>query len=359
VVTGKKKHVLVLMGGQSGEHSISLRSAATVVRALGRAGYEVTAVAISKKGAWLLGDFTDLLERATTELVEVGPTDGTAVWLAQDGQVPRLVGVHAQLPQDLQIRPDVVFPILHGPAGEDGTMQGLLEVAGVPFVGAGCTASALAMDKLAMKTLCAGACIAQVEFLAAGESDADELAARIEAAFGFPCFVKPANLGSSVGISRVTSSATLADALAEARTWDRRVIIERAVDAREIEVAVLGNARPEISPPGEIIAPGGFYDFESKYVTDDAELIAGASVGGSQLEEIEAITRAVWDLTGCRGMARADFFIEKSTGRVLFNELNTIPGFTEISMYPRLWALAGRPIDELVGRLVELALDAQ
>jgi D-alanine-D-alanine ligase len=353
------KQVLVLMGGASGEHPISVRSAATVVGALQRAGHCVTVVGIARNGVWMSDDFvaSGLFDRAAAQLVEVDSRSGVPVTLATDGHRVRLIAVAGELPPDVTTIPDVVFPVLHGPRGEDGTIQGLLELLDLPFVGAGCTASALAMDKLALKTMCEGAGIAQVEFFAAGDADADTIASMVDDRFGFPCFVKPANLGSSVGISKVDVATELAPALEEARSWDERVLIEEAVDAREIEIGVLGNAHPRLSPLGEIVAPGGFYDFASKYVDDDAQLIAGASVSPEQRAEIEDITLRVWELTGCKGLARADFFVEKSTGRVLFNELNTIPGFTEISMYPRLWATAGIAVDELTDRLISLAFE--
>ena len=350
------------MGGQSGEHSISLRSAATVRDALVGAGHDVVPIGITRAGAWQVRNFDALLDQARSDLVEIEPVPGAAVTLARAARGPAgesrteivaLEGDHAGGPGTPI---DVVFPLVHGTGGEDGTLQGLLELLDVPFVGAGCLASAMAMDKIASKTLCAGAGIAQAEFLVAGGRDANELAGAIDAAFGFPCFVKPSALGSSVGISRVASRDELAAALVEARRWDRRVIVEQAVDVREIEVAMLGNAEPEISPPGEIIVSGGFYDFDSKYVDDDAELVAGAEVPEAQLADIRDIALEFWRLIGCRGMARADFFIERTSGRVLLNEINTIPGFTAISMYPRLWAVAGIDLPRLVDRLVGLAL---
>lgn len=352
----RRQRVLVLAGGASGEHSISLRSAATVVAALEQAGHETTIVGIALDGRWWLGELRPLLERAKNELVEVTDT-GRQVTLVNDHARPRLLALDGR-PLDARAAEfDVVFPVLHGPGGEDGTVQGLFELVGAPYVGAGCTASALAMDKLAMKYLCAGASIPQVQFFSAGELPADQLATRIEAAFGFPCFVKPANLGSSVGISKVTRPAELAAALSEARRWDRRVIVERAVIAREIEVGLLGNEVPEISPPGEIVAKKGFYDFESKYCDDGAaELIAPAQVDAPTLERIRSIAARVWELIGCRGLARADFFVERATGAVLFNEVNTMPGMTRISMYPRLWAVAGIEPSALCSRLVALAL---
>lgn len=360
-MTERPLRVVLLMGGISGEHSISVRSAATVVPALEAAGHEVLVIGVSRSGRWLLSDFRPLLEAAGNGLVEVEEDRGTPTFLARrDGNVQLLRLDGSQSGFGLEEPIDVVFPLMHGPGGEDGSLQGMLDTVGVPYVGAGCRASALAMDKLAMKTLCAGAEIPQVEFLSVGTDAADALEARIAGAFGFPCFVKPANLGSSVGISRVTARDALADALSEARRWDSRVIVERAVDAREIEVALIGDEQQvETSPPGEIVAPGGFYDFDAKYVGSEAGLIVPAELTERQLADIRAIVERVWALIGCRGMARADFFLEKSSGRLLFNELNTIPGFTEISMYPRLWTHAGETIEGLVARLLALALQSR
>jgi D-alanine-D-alanine ligase len=355
----QSKHVLVLAGGASGEHSISLRSAATVIAALAEAGHETTVVGITLDGRWLLGDLRTLLERAKSELVEVPADAGRQVTIVNDGNGPRLLALDARPIDAREAAFDVVFPVLHGPGGEDGTVQGLLDLVGAAYVGAGCTASALAMDKLAMKYACAGAGRPQVEFMSAGGDAADALAKRIDAAFGFPCFVKPANLGSSVGISHVLRASELAAALAEARRWDDRVIIERAVGAREIEVALLGNEKPDISPPGEIVPKKGFYDFASKYCDDAAaDLIAPAPLDPQSMDRINTVALQVWQLIGCRGLARADFFVERSTGAVLFNEINTMPGMTRISMYPRLWALAGIEAPRLCDRLVSLALKA-
>jgi D-alanine-D-alanine ligase len=353
------ERVLVLAGGASGEHSISLRSAATVVAALAQAGHETTVVGITLEGRWLLGQLGPLLERAKIELVRVAPDAGRQVTLANDGAGARLIALDGRPLSARDAEFDVVFPVLHGPGGEDGTVQGFLELVGATYVGAGCTASALAMDKLAMKYACAGAAIDQVDFLSAGDLPVDQLAKRIDAALGFPCFVKPANLGSSVGISRVARPSELAAALAEARRWDHRVIVERAVDAREIEVGLLGNDVPEISPPGEIVPKRGFYDFESKYCDDNAaDLVAPAELDAPTVERVRSIAARVWALIGCRGLARADFFVERGTGKVLFNEVNTMPGMTRISMYPRLWALAGLEPAALCDRLITLAIEA-
>jgi D-alanine-D-alanine ligase len=356
-MSSRATHVLVLFGGVSGEHSISIRSAATVVPALSRAGFRVTSVGITRDGDWRLADFAPLLARAGAALVTVDANVGRPVALARgQRRHARLLPLDSDRALDSVDPFDVVFPVLHGPNGEDGRVQGHLDVVGVPYVGAGPAASAMAMDKLCMKTLCAGVGIPQTDFLAVGRETIDELATRIERSFGFPCFVKPANLGSSVGISRVPTRDRLAAAIAEARRWDERVLVERAVDAREIEIAILGSEVPRLSPIGEIVAGSGFYDFDTKYVADDARLIVPAELPTGAAETIREIASRVWELIGCRGMARADFFIDRRSGQVLFNEINTIPGFTSISMYPRLWGEAGVGIETLVETLVQLGL---
>jgi D-alanine-D-alanine ligase len=356
-MTSRSERVLVLFGGASGEHSISVRSAATVVPALSRAGFCVTCIGITRDGDWRLADFASLLASAGHDRVTVDASFGRAVALARGPERrARLLPLDAGRATEMPGPFDIVFPVLHGPNGEDGRVQGLLNVVGVPYVGAGPAASAMAMDKLCMKTLCAGVDIPQTDFLAVGRESIDQLATRIEGSIGFPCFVKPANLGSSVGISRVPVRDQLGAAIAEARRWDQRVLVERAVDAREIEIALLGSEVPRLSPIGEIVADGGFYDFDTKYVADDARLIVPAELPAGAADTIRAIALRVWELIGCRGMARADFFIDRRSGRVLFNEINTIPGFTAISMYPRLWGAAGVGIEVLVETLVQLGL---
>jgi D-alanine-D-alanine ligase len=246
---------------------------------------------------------------------------------------------------------DLVFPVLHGPGGEDGSVQGMLESLGLPFVGAGSRASAIAMDKLTMKTLAAGAGLPQTDFFEASGLDSEETSACVEKSFGFPCFLKPSGLGSSVGITKVETASGIEAALAEARRYDRRVIVERAVAGRELEMALLGGASPETSPLGEIATATGFYDFKSKYVDTGAALIVPAEVGDNVRSEADALAARVWQLIGCHGMARVDFFLQND-GRLLFNEVNTIPGFTAISMFPRCWQAAGLSMAALVGRLL-------
>lgn len=349
-------HVLLLVGGRSAEHPISLRSGATVLEGLRRSGHRVTLVGITREGLWVHGDLAPQLERACSAIVDLDAGGAAAVALVWTGSATRLVAIDGSSLGAAADPIDVVFPMVHGPNAEDGTLQGLLELARVPYVGAGPTASALAMDKLAMKTLCAGAGIAQVEFLSAGDEDAAAVDLRVRAAFGYPCYVKPANLGSSVGVSRVRDVSGLAAALAEARRHDHRVIVERGCDAREIEIGILGSSPGALSPVGEILPADGIYDFDSKYVDASAGLRAPTEIPADALSSLHGIARSAWELIGGRGMARIDFFLEKPTGRVLLNEINTIPGFTSISMYPRLWAAAGVPLEELVDRLLELAL---
>jgi len=357
-VSGARRplHVLVIVGGRSAEHPISLRSGATVVSALAGTPHRVTLVGITRDGLWLYGDIGPQLERARTQILDLDPTGLRPVTLGWDGSATRLLPIKGP-PLEPAVDPiDVVFPMLHGPNGEDGTVQGLLESVRVPYVGAGTTASALAMDKLAMKTLCAGAGLPQCEFLWARDHDATEVHNEIEAAFGYPCYVKPANLGSSVGVSRVKDRNELAAALTEARLYDDRVLVERAVNAREIEIAVLGSRPVELSPVGEILPADGFYDFESKYVDASAGLRAPTEVPAPALARIREVATAAWELIGGRGMARIDFFLERGSDVVFLNEINTIPGFTQISMYPRLWGAAGLPLPELVEKLLALAL---
>lgn len=342
------------MGGVSAEHAISLRSAEAVTKGLERLGHQVLTVAISKTGQWLAGDMAGLLAEAAHQLVEVPPDAGRAVTLAPAGTGAGGHLLYLDGGKEKREDLDLAFPVLHGPGGEDGSIQGLFETMGIPFVGAGSAASAIAMDKLLMKTMAAGAGIDQVEFMSAGDDDTVALCGRIETAFGFPCFVKPAALGSSVGITKVEAPAGLAPALSEARRWGPRVIVERAVQAREVELSLLGTAHPQIAPAGEVVPDTRFYDFDTKYVNAGAGLLVPAELDRPTIDRLENVAYRVWDLIGCKDMLRVDFFIEE--GRVLLNEANTIPGFTEISMYPRCWKAGGLEMPELLERLIDAAL---
>jgi D-alanine-D-alanine ligase len=338
-----RARVALLFGGRSGEHEVSLRSATSVATGLAE-NHDLLFILIDKEGRWRLQEGPHP-EAAGGEPIFLAP-DPT------DGGRLRRYGDGAEL-----ARPDVCFPVLHGPYGEDGTVQGLLDLAGVPYVGAGVVASATSMDKTMMKALFEQAGLPQVRYrqLLGRDPGAE---ARVLDDLGLPVFVKPASLGSSVAVSKVGSADALGVALDAALAYDRKVVVEQGVDAREIEVAVLGNDAPEASVPGEIVPDREFYDYDSKYATDSAtELRIPAPVDSSTREEIRSLGIAAFQAVDASGLARVDFFLERAGGRVLVNEINTMPGFTSISMYPRLWEASGLPYPELLARLVTLALE--
>jgi D-alanine-D-alanine ligase len=344
--------VMVVFGGRSGEHEVSLASARAIMEAL-KGRHEVVPVGITRSGRWIsAGDPMRELESRSIEITG-----------AYDSGVPEDVGPPAsgRLPVSLG-SVDVVFPVLHGPFGEDGTIQGMLELAGIPYVGSGVLASAVGMDKLTMKKIFAHHGLPQVEWFGLTrkewEENASDCIRRIEESLGYPCFVKPANLGSSVGINKARDAQELESALDEAAKLDRRLIVEAGVDAREIEVSVLGNEEPKVSIPGEIvIKKNEFYDYEAKYAEGGMELIAPADLPGATAMELRRIAGAAYEAIDAAGMARVDFFLERGTDRLLLNEINTIPGFTSTSVYSRLWAASGLPYEELLDRLVQLALE--
>jgi D-alanine-D-alanine ligase len=350
----RRLRVGVVYGGRSGEHEVSLRSAAAIIGALDRERYEVVPIAITKEGRWLSGpDTLRLLEVAQRDLA-AAPEHGQAVTIAPDPTRRELIplGSGSSLPLD------VVFPVLHGTYGEDGTIQGLLELAGLPYVGAGVLASAVGMDKAAMKSIFRDSGIPVCRWLVAragAQSDAD-LAARVGRELGFPCFVKPANLGSSVGITKVRKPADLAAAVSEAASFDPKLVIEESIDCREFECAVLGNDLPEASVIGELVPSHEFYDYADKYVDQGARTIIPAELPKETAEGMRALAVKTFQAIDCSGLARVDFFLDKS-GRVLVNEINTMPGFTAISMYPKLWEATGIRFPALLDRLITLALE--
>jgi D-alanine-D-alanine ligase len=346
---------MVVFGGRSGEHEVSLASARAITKALAGGGrHEVVPVGITREGRWISsGEPMKELESRLGSL-----PDGSNLEAPVSGP-PASVG--EKLPAGLG-SVDVVFPVLHGPYGEDGTIQGMLELAGIPYVGSGVLGSAAAMDKPTMKKIFAHHGLPQVEWLdltrKEWERDREARVGEIEETLGYPCFVKPANLGSSVGIGRADDAAGLERALDAAAEFDRRLIVERGVDAREIEVSVLGNEDPEVSVPGEIlIKKEGFYDYEAKYVEGGMELVAPADVPDETADEIRRIARTAFEAIDAAGMARVDFFLERGTDRLLLNEINTIPGFTPTSVYAELWAASGLPYGDLLDRLIDLALE--
>ena len=354
--------VMVVFGGRSGEHEVSIASARAVADALHRSGrHEVLPVGITREGAWISsGDpMRELESRARERAREYAGSPPPKH--SQKSFTKLVVPASQRLPVGLD-DVDVVFPVLHGPYGEDGTIQGVLEVASIPYVGSGVLASAAGMDKVTMKKLFAFHGLPQVRWLGLSrkewEGDRRRRIGEIETALGYPCFVKPSNLGSSVGINRATNAGELAEALDAAATLDRRIIVEEGVNAREIEVSVLGNEEPEVSVPGEIVVTRQeFYDYEAKYTEGGMELNAPASLSEDTLTEVYRIARTAYTALDAAGMARVDFFLERSTGRVLLNEINTIPGFTPTSVYPKLWAASGLPYEELLDRLIRLALE--
>lgn len=352
-----KTRVYLIFGGRSGEHEVSLMSARNVMGALDTSKYEVVPLGITKHGQWLL---TGDPMKALTEGVE--KAGGFPVGLLGDPTHKELVPVgegHTLPPTD---GPSIFFPVLHGTYGEDGTIQGLLEMANVPYVGCGVLASSVGMDKGVAKSLFqqAGLEVARYRMYLRKEweSSPERVLDEIETYFGkYPVFVKPANLGSSVGITKAHSRAELASALTEASRFDRRLIVEEGVDGREIEVSVLGNDDPVASLPGEVIPGGEFYDYNDKYFDDRSATRIPADLSPELTAEFRRQAVAAFKVIDGSGMARCDFFLERGTNRIIINEVNTIPGFTRISMYPKLWEATGISYSELCDRLIQLGLE--
>ncbi len=351
-----KLTVALLFGGKSGEHEVSLRSAASILKALDREKYHVIPIGITQEGQWradpefLEAHFPKILESGNPVFLPAEPTENYLIQIHPGNQA---VGAKAKI--------DVVFPVLHGTFGEDGTIQGLLEMANVPFVGAGVLGSSVGMDKDVSKRLLQQADLPIVDFLVFLDTQwakhPGKIKQDVETRFGYPCFVKPVNLGSSVGISKVQSQDELAAAIELACRYDRKVIVEKGVNAREIECSVLGNDEPQASLPGEIIPSREFYDYEAKYLDDRSELLIPAPLSKDQTKVIQELAIKTFLVTECAGMARVDFFLERETGKIFVNEINTIPGFTSISMYPKLWEASGISYAELIDRLIQLAVE--
>lgn len=346
--------VAVIFGGRSVEHEVSLVSAKAIMGALDPARYEVVPIAVTREGRWEA--------RGTRALLRANPELADLFGLARPGRVAAPSGRTAgRGAGGGRAAIDVVFPIVHGTGGEDGALQGLLTLADVPFVGAGVLGSALGMDKAAMKVMFDHAGLPQARYLALSRAqyDTDPRAATDRAArhCGLPCFVKPANGGSSVGVTKAKSRDALAAGLRLAFRYDRKVIIERAVDAREIECSVLGNERPVASTAGEIVPAGEFYDYSSKYLDEGSQLIIPASITPRQLAAVRDLAVRAFQVLDLEGLARVDFFLDRKTGAVFLNEVNTLPGFTPISMYPKLWEASGLPFPRLVDRLITLAFE--
>lgn len=349
-----KLRIGLLFGGRSGEHEVSISSARAIARALtsdqNASKYEVLPFYIRKDGLWQEPSIAQEVLNSGVALQVDSGNSKVNLW-----QFP---------PQVAEI--DLWFPILHGPNGEDGTIQGLLKLMQVPFVGGGVLCSAVGMDKIAMKIAFAGAGLPQVKYLAISRAEIwsnpcvfPKLGDRIETTLGYPCFVKPANLGSSVGIAKVRSREQLEAALDNAASYDRRIIVEAGVVAREVECAVLGNDNPRASVVGEITYQSDFYDYETKYTAGLADLAIPAKIPPEISARIQAMALQAFAAVDGAGLARVDFFYVEATGEILINEINTLPGFTATSMYPQMWAAAGIPFTELVDQLIQLALERQ
>jgi D-alanine-D-alanine ligase len=362
----KKLRIGVVFGGRSGEHEVSVRSARSVIEALDKNRYEVVPIAISKTGKWLSPtDSANLLPAEAKRVLPAAIVRGESrdVAIIGDPSHRGLVslGKEGHRPQHL----DVVFPVLHGTYGEDGTLQGLLEMAGVPYAGCGVLASACGMDKVTMKALFrdAGLPICRYTWFLRSEWDRkpEALLRRVVRELGFPCFVKPANLGSSVGISRATDKKSLLDAIELAARYDRKVIVEEGLDAREIECAVLGNDEPLASLPGEYVvhdAAASFLDYTEKYSsTGRVDFVVPAPLTKAQTARIRRMSIEAFKVVDGSGLARVDFFLRRDNSELLVNELNTLPGLTDVSGYPKLWEATGLPFPKVIDRLIELALE--
>jgi D-alanine-D-alanine ligase len=381
-MTVKKLRVGVLFGGRSGEHEVSLLSAASVMQAIDRSKYEVVPIGITKQGLWL----TDLHAEQLIKGEFVAPkgknlragdpaaTSSAAVLAKGEAVlVPPVPSAHSIVPFETQrgnttgaISVDVIFPVLHGTFGEDGTIQGLLELADIPYVGSGVLGSAAGMDKDIMKRLFCDSRLPLVKHLTVLRSEWERQPKQIEkavdSALKYPVFVKPANLGSSVGISKAHDATELPAAMNEAARYDRKIIIEQGVGgkrhkAREIECAVLGNDEPAASICGEIIPAQEFYDYNAKYIDSGSELLIPARLDHTQARQIQEMAIRAFQSVECSGLARVDFLMDPVTGHFYLNEVNTMPGFTAISMYPKLWAASGIEYPALIERLIQLALE--
>src|SRR6202049_158336 len=387
-----KLRVGILFGGRSGEHEVSLLSAASVVNAIDKTKYEVVPIGITKDGRCLTAEHAERLlkgkgedgvgARATQTQLRAGDpeaTPGAAVLATGEsvvvppeparrdaGLVPFQTDANLRRASDRAINVDIIFPVLHGTFGEDGTVQGLLELADIAYVGAGVLGSAAGMDKDIMKSLFRAAGLPIVKHVTVlrgdWEREPKKVRATIEKHLKYPVFVKPANLGSSVGISKVHNRSELGPAIYDAAKFDRKIVIEHGVGgkkqkAREIECSVLGNDHPEASLPGEIIPGKEFYDYTAKYLDEGSELVIPAKLTKTEIKNVQRLAIAAFKAVDCSGLARVDFLMEPRTRKLYLNEINTMPGFTSISMYPKMWAATGVSYSDLIGRLIQLGLE--
>jgi len=355
-------NVMVIFGGKSGEHEVSLMSATSILKAMNREKYNIITVGITKEGIWKLyeGPIDEIQSGAWEEIANQGaesggfsthmsllPTEnGNGVITLGSGRVEKI---------------DVVFPVLHGPFGEDGTIQGLFEMINVPYVGTGVLASSVAMDKAITKKLLQVDGIPQAKYdvimFKEYKKDKNEVLGRLETNFEYPVFVKPANMGSSVGITKASNREKLENAIELAGKYDRKIVIEETIIGKEIECAILGNDDPIASLPAEIMPSAEFYDYNDKYFGGTSKFAIPANLPKDILEEIRNISIKVYKLLDCSGLSRVDCFVENNTNRILLNEINTMPGFTKISMYPKMWEATGIKYEDLIDRLIDLAIE--
>jgi D-alanine-D-alanine ligase len=357
-----KIRIGLIFGGRSGEHEVSLASAESVMANLDRDKYELVPIGITREGSWLLGTEPRILTAAEQSAShDEGLEETTAVTLTGDPRLRRLIPVENG--EELGNRGilDVIFPVLHGTYGEDGALQGLLEMANVPYVGCGVLGSALGMDKEKMKLVFQVVGLPVVDYLVyrrnQWERSPEVILDAVEQRLHFPCFVKPVNLGSSVGINKAHDRIELEHAMNIAAEYDRKIIIERGINCREVECGVLGNDEPIASVVGEVLSSNEFYDYRAKYIDGKSQVVIPADIPQATAEEVRRQAVQAFLALDLSGLARVDFFIEKETGKVYINEVNTLPGFTTISMYPKLWEASGLPYAQLMDRLIELAIE--
>ena len=358
----KKIRIGIVFGGRSGEHEVSLASAASVMANLDSEKYEAVPIGITKEGSWLLGTEPKQLIAAQQDVHEdVALESSKAVTLTGDPRLRRLIPVQSGEELGSQGAVDVIFPVLHGTYGEDGALQGLLEMANVPYVGCGVLGSALGMDKEKMKMIFQRVGLPVGDFLVYRRSQweraPEPIMDAIEQRLGYPCFVKPVNLGSSVGVSKAHDRAELQRAINEAAEYDRKIIIEHNINCRELECSVLGNEEPIASVVGEVVSSNEFYDYRAKYIDNKSQIVIPADIPQTAAEEVRRQSVQAFLALDLSGLARVDFFLERETGQVYINEVNTMPGFTAISMYPKLWEASGLSYAELLDRLIELAIE--
>ena len=358
-MTTKKLRVGIIFGGRSGEHEVSYCSATSIINAIDKNKYTVIPIGITKQGKWIS-------PQETARALQSGKIEGkSSVVLLSDPSSKALIYIDSN--QGLNKSPDlekldVIFPVLHGPYGEDGTVQGLLELANIPYVGAGVAASAISMDKDLMKIIFQQKGLPVLKWLTIKRQewqvDKVETLSLVQKNFEYPLFVKPTNLGSSVGITKVHEKEELEKAIDLASSYDRKILIEQGLEeAREIECSVLGNDEPRVSVVGEVKPAGEFYDYDSKYIDEGTQLIVPADLPDKVSKEVQQIALRAFRAVDAAGMARVDFFVTKKENKIYLSEINTIPGFTSVSMYPRLWQATGISYPELIDRLIQLALE--